>query len=501
MKAPALVLGLALASALAAAACGNEPEERAPSDDGTSTDDVDRGSAPAKQAPRGPQMEVLPDPLEGLAKGQAQLEKVCARGQRDAVTRALCGTAGKRPASIVELQDALGLGFEDRTDKGQNGGNGNPAFAILGHSSSLVARSVSAINPRVFVFSPPPGRPQRIPGYVVMGFARGEPFVEIAAEDAQSRKLTFYLFRFELPCETSHACTPADLLTASVEKGWTGFSLYDDEDLKNTLVDCRHCHQPGGPGTRPMLRMQELRDPWTHWFHNDRAGGRALLADFQKAHGDKEDYGGIPAAIIPQADGRALEDLVVGQGFSTQPNQFDTQTIEREVRSSASQQPDVNVPAGRSTTWQRLYDAAARGDAIPPPYHDVKITDPQKLAAASDAYRKLLDGKLPRAELPDIRRVFLDDALEGMTMRTKKGASGREVLVQACAQCHNPRLDPSISRAKFDVTRLDAMTAQQKADAIARLKLPPTDRKHMPPAMIRSLTDEALNAAIAELAK
>lgn len=500
MKAPALVLGVALACALAAAACGNEPEEDGPGARGGKAAAEDQGPAPDFEDPRTPDVEVLPDPLEGLPTGQAQLDKVCARGQRDAVTRAFCGT-GKTVTSIVELQDALGLGFEDRSDRGQNGGNGNPAFAILGHSSSLIARSVSAINPRAFVFSPPPGRPQRIPGYVVMGFARGETFVEIAAEDAQARKLTFYLFKFDVACERAHACRPGDLLTPAVEKGWTGFSLYDDEDLKNTLADCRHCHQPGGPSTRPMLRMQELRDPWTHWFHNDRPGGLALFKDFLAAHGDKEDYAGIPATIMQQADGRALEDLVVGQGFSTQPNQFDTQTIEREVKTSSSQQPEVNVPVGKSATWQRLYDAAARGESIPPPYHDVKVTDPQKLAFASSAYRNMVEGRTSRADLPDIRRVFLDDALEGMTMRPKKGASGREVLVQACAQCHNPRLDPSISRAQFDVTKLDSMNAQQKANAIARLKLPPSDRKHMPPAMMRSLTDEALNAAIAELAK
>ncbi len=501
MKAPALVLGVALVCALAAAACGNEPLEQSSGDNaGSSGGSVDQGSRPDFEDPKTPDEEVLPDPLEGLAKGQAQLDKVCARGQRDAVTRAFCGT-GKKVGSILELQDALGIGFKDRSDKGLNGGNGNPAFAVLGHSSSLVARSVSAINPRAFVFSPPPGRPQRIPGYVVMGFARGETFVEIAAEDAQTRKLTFYLFKFDIPCEASHACKPADLLTPSVEKGWTGFSLYDDEDLKNTLVDCRHCHQPGGPSTKPMLRMQELRDPWTHWFHSDRPGGIALIKDFVNAHGDKEDYGGIPAGIMQQSDGRALEDLIAGQGFGTQPNVFDTETIEREVKTSASQQPDVNVPVGKSSTWQRLYDAAARGESIPPPYHDVKVTDPQKLAFASDAYRNVMDGKLPRADLPDIRRVFLDDALEGMTMRTKKGATGREVIIQACAQCHNPRLDQSISRAQFDVTKLDSMTAQQKANAIARLKLPPSDRKHMPPALMRSLSDEALAAAIAELAK
>ena len=498
MKTPALLIGFALTAALSAAACGNEAREVGGDSDDGSADPNERQSVNVDAGT--PQMELLPNALEGFAQGAAQLEKVCARGQRDAVTRAFCGT-DRKVTSIVELQDALGLGFQDRSELGLNGASGNPAFAILGHSSSLVARSVSAINPRAFVFTPPPGRPERLPGYVVMGFARGEPFVEIAAEDAEQRKLTFYLFKFDVPCEASHSCKPSDLLTPAVEKGWTGFSLYDDEDLKNTILDCRHCHQADGPDARPILRMQELKDPWTHWFHNDRRGGVALLLDFLGAHGEKEDYGGIPATILKKADGLAMEHLVVGQGFSEQPNLFDSTTIESEIESSASQQPEVNVPAGSSRTWQRLYDEAARGEFIPPPYHDVKVTDPEKLAVASDAYRKVMGGMLSPAQLPDIRQVFLDSALEAMTMRTKKGATGKEVLVQACAQCHNPRLDQTISRARFDVTKLDTMSPQQKAGVIARLKLPASDRRRIPPAVFRSLTDEALNAAIAELSK
>ena len=495
------LLGFAVAVAVAAAAACGGPSV----DDSTKSDGAEApgatppGAKPGSNDPRDLQVEVLPDALEGLPKGAAQLALVCARGQRDAVTRALCNNPAL--GSVTELQDALGLGFQDRSSKGQNGSRGNPAFALLGHSSSLVARSVSAINPRAFVFSPPPGRPLRIPGFVVMGFARGEPFIEIAAEDPNQRKLSFYLLKFEPECEATKSCKPGDLLTAAVEKNWKGWTLYQDEDLKNTIVDCRHCHQPDGPSTKPMLRMQELQDPWTHWFRGDRPGGVALMQDFLRAHGDQEDYFGIPASAIQSADGRAMEDFVTGQGFQNQPNSFDSKRIENEVKQSSTSQPDLNTPKGESSTWQRLYSASASGQFIPVPYHDVKVTDPDKLAFATDAYRSVLDGKAPATGLPDIRRVFLDSALEEMSMRPRSGASGQEILVQACAQCHHSRLDPSVSRAKFDVTQLDSMSAAAKSAAIARMKLPASSRQHMPPAMFRTLPDDALKLAVEALSK
>jgi hypothetical protein len=476
-----LVAGAALIGALAAA-CGNGPEE--PSDTGNGA------ATPGSNDPHDPNVEVLPDPLAALPKGDAQMQNVCSRGQRDLVTRAFC-TNKVSPTSITELQDALGLQFRDRSSKGQNAANGNPGFAMLGQSSSLVARDVSQINPRAFIFSPPPGQAARIPGYIVMGFARGEPFVEIAAEDPNQRKLTFYLLRFTLPCEASNSCKPGDMLTSNVEKGWTGVTLYDDEDLKNTIVDCRQCHQPGGPTTKPMLRMQELQDSWTHWFRNDdqHPNGLQLLKDFRSAHGEDEDYAGIPSKIIQLGDGAALEDLIVGQGFQNQPNSFNSKRIEAEVKQN-----------GTSPTWQALYDAAAQGDFIPVPYFGVSAADPDKLSFATDAYQKFLSGG-KASDLPDIRRIFKDDALPDMTMRPKAGATGSEILVQMCSQCHNSRLDSSISRGQFDATNLAAVSPGVKAMAASRMKLPASDIKHMPPAMFRTIPDDALKLAVDELSK
>ena len=52
-----------------------------------------------------------------------------------------------------------------------------------------------------------------------------------------------------------------------------------------------------------MLRMQELEDPWTHWFRSDRPGGLTLLQDYFRAHATDEDYMGIPGVLIAKSDG------------------------------------------------------------------------------------------------------------------------------------------------------------------------------------------------------
>jgi hypothetical protein len=509
MTRTALFLSLAIIGTTLAPACSTDEAARRPRVGGkrTTTDPSTGKALPDFNDPHVTVKEGLPDPFEALLHGQAQTDQLCNRigGLDDdnnpnfnAVTVALCKDK-KTFASMKDLQLALGLDFKKTDVTGTNGSNNNPGFALSSHSSSLLARGTSALNPRAFVFSPPPGKPVRIPGFVVMAFVRGETFVEVAAESPKGgNKLTFYLVKFELDCTLSNSCQNGDLFTPSVEQNWKSWTAYDDEDLKNTLADCRQCHQPDGPSSKMMLRMQEFEDPWTHWFRSDRPGGITLLQDFLRAHGDQEDYGPIPAALIQKSDGRALEDLINGQGFGDQPNKFDSKTIEAEIQRSQSGQPEVNIPRGQSPTWDGLYAGAFNGDFIPPPYHDVKVTDPDKLQYLTGEYKKFMS---QGGTLPDMRRVFLDDALEEMTMLPKLNATGREVLVQTCAQCHNPKLDQTISRAKFDATNLDAMTRAEKDLAIARLNLGSGERLRMPPANMRSLPDDARTAAIDELKK
>ncbi|MFO0677521.1 MAG: hypothetical protein U0169_13380 [Polyangiaceae bacterium] len=423
------------------------------------------------------------DMLSELAGGATQLAAFCAKGLNTTVSRALCATPRPTITSIKDLQALVGLRFAVPTLAGKNGTGGNPAFAMTTHSSSLIARSVSSINPRALVFTPPL---RKTPGFVCLSYARGERFLEIAAHDATRDVVNFYLFVFEKNCSKNHACTTTDLLAPSVERDWTDWTIYDTEDLKNTNLDCKHCHQPAGPGTPMILRMQELKDPWTHWFRNDRDAGRAVMTDYFDSHTTSEDYGGIPGPITIIADGKAMEDFVTVNGFGTQPNAYDAPTIEREV-----------LQGGTSATWQRAYDTAARGEAIPVPFFGTRVTDPAKLAAAGAAYRAFVSGSRP--DLPDIRDVFLDSALPSMTFVPRPTTDGRAILEQACAQCHNPRLDPTISRAKFDVTKLDTMPVEEKNLAIARMNLPRNDRLHMPPAFVRDLPEAERKAAIQAL--
>jgi hypothetical protein len=507
MTRTAWILGLVVSAATIASACSSDDEaqRRVRKGKRQETDPTTGQAVPDFNDPRVLAKEGLPDPLEGLAKGAIQNDSLCARAGEmvdtnpnfNAVTNAFCKEK-RAITSLKELQAAFGLTFKNTDARGTNGSNDNAAFAILANSSSLVSRSVSAINPRTFVFSPPPGQPIKIPGFVVTAFVRGEPFVEIAASSPKGEnKLAFYLVKFDLDCEANHTCSNADLLTPAIESNWRGVTVYDDEDLKNTLVDCRHCHQPGGASSPLMLRMQEIDDPWTHWFRSDRPGGLTLMQDYFRAHGDNEDLGGVPGPLIAKADGRALEDLVKGQGFDNQPNSFNSKAIENETKSSQPGQPEVNSPPGSSATWDGLFSRAYAGEFIPVPYHDVKVTDPNKLQFATEEYKKFLTGA--GNTLPDIRRVFLDDALEAMTMLPKLGASGRDVIVQTCAQCHNGRLDQTISRAKFDATNLGGMSREEKDVAIQRMLLSSGDRFRMPPASMRTLPDDARNAAIEAL--
>jgi hypothetical protein len=459
------------------------------------------GSDGAGDSPSGDTSDHGPEGafFANLPSGRAQLATVCARKSHDAVAAHFCAASPPPVTSIVELERAVGL-FDA----------GPPQIALTGHSTSLVVREVSALNPRAILFTPPSQQPTTQandgsfiadPGFVALGFTRGSQLAEVIAHDPQSNELHFYLVRFLQDCNASpDGCTPGDLLTPAVERDWRSVSLYEDEDLKNTVFDCRHCHQPNGPSTAKMLRMQERRAPWTHWFRNNgnQPGGVTLLQDFQAAHGTLEDYAGIPANLIdtPRSDPLVLEALVDNNSVSPQPNEFNTTKIEQQVRASNPAEPALNMPMGASDTWQQIYDFAAGGNAIPVPYHDVKVTDPSKLASLSASYRAFVDGRLEARTLPDVREVLLDGALADMGLRPRAGADGTGILQQMCQRCHNGTLDQTISRARFNVEALSSMSRAEKDLAIDRLTQPASSPKLMPPARFGGLSSAELETAV-----
>lgn len=428
-----------------------------------------------------------PSLLDGFPQGEEQRAIVCGRGRNNAVTRAFCGDEAPAVDDLIDVQRLLGLSFEpDRR---------RPDFALTANSAALGSRSVSAINPRAVIVALAEDRDDD--DSLGFGFTRGDQLVEFAALNNEG-ELGFYLLRYAQDCnDDDDGCDFGDLLTPATESGWTRWSLYDDEDLKNTALDCLHCHQPEGLSGQRLFLMQELPNPWTHWIAAFSPGGQALLDDYRDAHGVDEVYAGIPGAILPQSNPILVESLVKRTQSDTVPV-FNSPDIEAEVAASSPGQPDDNRTPGTSATWQLLYDDAVAGRIIPPPYHDVKITDPDRLARATNAYVRFQRGALG-GPLPDIRDVVDDDALRDLSFRPKAGASGREILTHMCAQCHNARLDPTLTRARFDavdVERLDHVALQRAAD---RIRLDASDLQVMPPAGFGTLDDDEKAAAVAFL--
>jgi hypothetical protein len=426
----------------------------------------------------------------------------------DRITKEFCqdlvpGGSIPQVHGLADLQALLGLTFADRSANGGNGTGGNPGFAILGHSSALTARKVSSITPTAFVFTPPPPPGTKPSGYVFLAYDPGEQFVEVASHDPTADAVNLYIVLFDKACTTAPGgCTPTDLLTPALTQGWSNVRVYESSTaLNNTIADCRQCHAPDD--AQPlMLRMQESSPPFTHWFSAKTDGGRALLADFHAAHGTDEDYGPIPAALVDHSDPALMAQAIGDAGFAAQPNPFDSAAFEAEVQAIAPGQPSVNVPRGWSQTWDGAYTAAEGGQFIAAPYHDVKVTDPDKLAKMTQAYQAWRTGQA--ATIPDIRDVFLDAGLRDMGFAPTAGADGQALLVQMCQQCHHASLDPTISREKFLVDQLATMSRIEKNVAIERLdptKTPRTSRLTMPPPLFRTITDEERQAMIDALAK
>ncbi|HEY3495936.1 MAG TPA: cytochrome c, partial [Polyangiaceae bacterium] len=409
--------------------------------------------------------------------------RICARGRGDSFAKALC-SSGARPSlgGMVELLELAGLGAER-------------AFALSGNSTSLVAMSVSAINPRILVFPRVGGDLLRPEAMTALGFVRGEPFVELVSRDPVSQDLNFYLLAFERACNyAAPGCDLASRLTAELERDWTAYSIYDQDDLQGTSFDCLSCHQPGGHGSKRILRMQELVSPWMHWFPQRFAqrteSDRVLLAHFAEAHRDDGQYGGIPISVIENAldEGSAaqLEAFVRAEGFGEQPNPFDARIA-------------AELKQGTSLTWQARFESHLKGEAIAVPYPAIDVTDEAKRSAAVRSYQDVVRGAAPRETLLDLRQVFSPDATEKLSFVPKPAADGRAVLLQMCSRCHDGRGDPSLFKNQFNVLRLDATPRALKDSAIARITA--TDETRMPPWRVGTLTPEAIQAATLELQK
>jgi len=428
---------------------------------------------------------VTPDPELGiLASREAQYDKLCAKPRNDSFFKLICGGVRPNIPDFKSLLDLVGLG-EDR------------AFALSGNSTSLVAKSVSALNPRIIVFPRVDSELEQQDDFIIIGFVRGERFVEVTSRDPATGEPNFYLLSFEQACDYQGNCDLASRFTEEIEHAWTAYSIYPESELENTSFDCLTCHRPEGFGTKKILRMQELSSPWLHWFPQRFVqrtdSDRVLGAQFSDIHGVDAQYGGIPIGTIQNAldegSGAQLEALLRAEGFGEQPNVFDPR-IEAEAKNGDP-----------SPTWLLQWTLATQGGAITVPYPRVDVTDEAKRTAASTAYKAVVMGGAARDTLLDLRDVFSQDAAEKLSFVPQAGADGRAVLLQMCSRCHDGRADPEIGRSNFNVLQLDKMSTDEKQIAASRLQEPDDSVKKMPPLRSGHLTPEAVQAALTELAK
>ena len=400
---------------------------------------------------------------------------------------------------LGDLQRALDMDRESVTKLRVIKSGGVTAISLLSHSTSLSKHLVSAVNPRLFQAR------ARFPSFqiVLLAFNRGLQEVELISRDRVTMDLNFYLVIFRQACnDTKHGCNQADLFTSAIEHDWTEMSLYDEIDLQNTVWDCAPCHQPGGPGTRKQIIMQEFNAPFTHWLSRDNEGGNALLTDYLAAH-DGDRYGGMDNEQVTASDPTLLPTLILAWDGGYKGT-FDSMRIEQEIKQNSAEagggQPVDNRIPGESETWRAAYENSLLGGALTLPYHDVKVTDADKLGALTEALQALSRAELQDEDLPAVRDVFPDDPklFAELGLATEPGSSGESVLLQACAQCHREALDPQLSRARFRAD-LEGMDRAEKDLAIERMRLDPSDPLAMPPARARTLTPAATARAIRAL--
>lgn len=432
---------------------------------------------------------------EPAAAVPSERQALCARPADDAVRDVFCKGPHPTVTSLRELFQRLNLralGPEEGDTSGPANVASDPAprtTVLLGLSTALAGQLVSPINPRAILLN----------ADTQVAFQRGVQKVEIISRDRRSSRLNMYLLSFAQACnERTEGCHAGDLYTPAIESRWTSVKLEDDEDLKNTPLDCRQCHQRGSE--EPTLLMRELNSPWTHYFAPDAPNdpddsepgfsGGLLLRDYLAAKGE-ESYAGIRAASMGLTLGITLETAI---GLS-QPLKFDGRTIEAELAAATAQ----GRPR-RSPTWDAAFAAFKRGEQLALPHFEPRATDARKQAALSDAYARYRRGELGADDLPDLSDIFPDDpqVRAEIGLATEPQATASETLIQACGACHNDVLDQTISRARFSVA-LGRMDRAARDLAIARIELPASDSKVMPPAGMRQLHPEGKRRLLAYL--
>ena len=403
-----------------------------------------------------------------LPVGEQQRAILCDRGNDDRFFNWYC--AGPE-APQIETLDELLISLELKDPDALH----DMRFAMTAHSTSIVARNSTVLNPRVIVFT---AFNDPRDDYIAVGYLRGEGFTEAVAYDVTRDSLNFYLVTYQTGCEPD--CSNAERFLPRDEVGWMNVSVYGDADLQNTVYDCLRCHIPGGGQTRRILRMQEIAFPWTHWF-DTTTESHILLDAFLEAHAG-EDYGGVPAERLGEDDPLGLEAMLTVKGFSVQPNAYNGGAVNGD-------DPGVVEP---NEVWLDLYANAVNGAAIPPPHYRIDPFDSDLVEDYGYLYRRIRDGLTGASNMPDLTQIFDKDEERYLSFRPAEGLDAKGIVHHACGNCHDGRF-PNISRNNFRIQDFpDQLTPEMRKNIAARLVAQPDTALRMPPPLGTQLSGQEI---------
>ncbi|HEY3500051.1 MAG TPA: hypothetical protein VGK73_35420 [Polyangiaceae bacterium] len=422
--------------------------------------------------------------LVALGTGSEQTAKVCARGQRDRVTSALCGDAPSM-GGLAELYAALGLADPEERD-----------VAATTHSLGLAARAVSAANPRVFVFRAD-GTPLPWERFAVAAFSRGEQLVELVGLDPSTLDYNFYLLRFEQACNVT-GCTPEELLTERAESEWSGWTLYAESDLEDTPFDCVSCHQPFGPDTPKQLLMRQTASPWLHW--GDFRGayesrlcpetqwpapgpwipgeGLELLLELEGAEGR---YGAIPVRELADAPSGERFALFLTDAENTlRSSRVPADYPYAQLDFASTEALCERLATGSSPTWERQRaESLARG--LPVPYFAEDLLDPARRLELEEDRDGFLAEHETEAALDVAMTLLGPEVATAVGFIPRETDTAAEILRQLCVRCHASSTPSHLLRARFDAAQLESIEPNVACEVRRRIALPQTAPDRMPP--------------------
>jgi hypothetical protein len=418
--------------------------------------------------------------LQKIGIGPAQTARVCARAGQDAVTRALCTSPPPQLHGLDDLYRVLALGETNLSFIG-----------VTTHSLSLAGRAVSALNPRVLLartLTPAAGT------VIATAFVRGEQAVELGSYDAAGANFSLYLLTFEQACSRGR-CTPADLLSEAIERGWTSWTLYRAEDLVDTGLDCLSCHQPEGPRGPRRFLMRQMTAPWMHWSGNETFVGSCLAPDRSSplnltlppmleslihAQGPGARYAGLPMdELLERSSGHDFSGFLELASLAVGRPVMDSAVLEPHVFPSQNVLDDRFCRGDRAAWTQYRSEMLSAG--FPVPFYDFDVLDPVRGAAAAADFAAFLAQNADADAFELAASLMSETAARAVGYLPEEGSSDRQLVRQMCVRCHNDLVDPRLGRSRFNVDGLDRLSVQERALAAERISLPPGSPLRMPP--------------------